>query len=235
MCQKVRACVCVCAAVGLWRRLSQLGVTCMHRPTPTSARPSGTGPWTAFRQLSCSTRRRWRSGATVEHCPPLYVPSLHCCWVVMLHVWLTSLYSVYVSASQSYRADFVTGHGRRQAWAREATCPLPLEMRKLVFIIVTNCTLEYLNRQPDRTMKCTFFWLYDTHFLCIRGGSWHWNMLKTRFQPELCPDPAREFTTLPQTSSRSGRGYPLHILLSSRRLDPSPLQKSWWRPCLNSS
>ena len=37
-------------------------------------------------------------------------------------------------------------HGRRQAWARGGTCPL-LEMRKWIFVTVTKCTLEYLNRQ----------------------------------------------------------------------------------------
>jgi len=38
-------------------------------------------------------------------------------------------------------------HGRRQAWARGGGTCLPLEMHKGVVVTVTNCTLEYLNRQ----------------------------------------------------------------------------------------
>ena len=40
-----------------------------------------------------------------------------------------------------YRSWATPGMGKR------GTCPPPLEMRKWVFVTVTNCTLEYLHRQ----------------------------------------------------------------------------------------
>jgi len=44
--------------------------------------------------------------------------------------------------------DYVMGMGAaRHGQDRGGTCPPPLEMRKWVFVTVTNCTLEYLNRQ----------------------------------------------------------------------------------------
>jgi len=43
----------------------------------------------------------------------------------------------------------VTDPVRRQAWARRNTCLHPLEMRKLVFVTVTNYILKYLNRQLE--------------------------------------------------------------------------------------
>ena len=70
-------------------------------------------------------------------------------------------------------------HGRRQAWAKGGTCPPPpLEMRKWVFVTVTNCTLEYLNRQ-QLYLYCTVLCrlsciqLYSIDNFVEEAGLWY--------------------------------------------------------------
>jgi len=87
---------------------------------------------------------------TAHHCTYLLCTAveLSCCMSDLLH-YIACMYQQVSRIEQT--SSPVMGAARHGQGGGH----LPHGMRKWVFVTVTNCTLEYLKRQPVHTTKCT--------------------------------------------------------------------------------